>query len=133
MKRILLLLILQSFVFIRCVSTTSTPEYAWDIDISNGEYNQPVSEVSFVMNGEEIEVMDRIDAAMENISQTEFKNKGIPDSAILACGGFWAGYEQILYVKEKDAHLEFVLMTFEEGFAEPRTVPIKTIDNAVVN
>ena len=135
MRRILFLIILPLFIFAQCTTPNETEnaEYTWSINISNGEYNQPISEVSLLVDGKSIEIMDRVDAPMENIAPAEFKNKGVPDSALLACGGFWAGYEQVLYVQKNEEDLEFILMTFEEGFAEPQTFPVKKLHASILN
>lgn len=134
MKRILFLVFLPVLLLSQCTTPeTETEKYAWNIDISNGEYNQPVSAVALLVNGKKIEIMNHVDAPMENISQQQFKTKGVPDSALLACGGFWAGFEQVLYVQRNKNELECILMTFEEGFAEPQTIPIKTIESNSLN
>ena len=104
----------------------SKPKVDWDIQISNGDYNQPVSVVALNVNGNRFEISSQIDAPMEVIDRQSFAEKGVPETAVTACGGFWAGFEQVLYIDSVSNGLEAVLLTYEEGFDTPQKAVLKT-------
>jgi hypothetical protein len=95
--------------------------------MGTGEYNQPVARVGLIYKSQKIHLMDQVDAPLEPLDKTKFLEKGVPTDAIIACTGFWAGYEQTLYVADKTDHYEVTLLTFEEGFPNPQTMLVSKI------
>lgn len=122
-----------AFLFVLLAYACSQPEapatkYEWNIEISNGDYNQPVSKVTLLIDNQSYLISEQIDAPMELIEPAKYKEKGVPDSALLACGGFWAGFEQIIFLRKKQESVEVMLYTFEEGFDTAQEFSLKVID-----
>lgn len=110
-----------------CTPAATQPAYQWDIQISQGTLNQPVSNISVRVDGTTYPIIDQVDAPMEVLATENYRAKGVPDTALMACAGFWAGYEQVIYLQRNHDKLEAILLTYEEGFDDPQVAQLKTI------
>ena len=106
---------------------TNKTSVEWNIEVGKGDLNQPISKVAAVINGKSYPLVNQIDAPMETLAKADFSKKGIPESAVAACSGFWAGYEQVMYLDQTTGGYKAVLLTYEEGYSAPQRFEIKTI------
>jgi hypothetical protein len=63
----------------------------WDFkSLGEGEYGEPITMVSLLVNGNKIEI-GKIEFGFSETVKASYKDFNIPPDAIIACRGWWAG------------------------------------------
>lgn len=82
----------------------------------------PISTVFLVVNGKEIELCKEQTIHYQDLPKSEWSREDvkIPADALIACAGFWAGFDSKYYVSRKDNKL----VVFEGGVSEDPSEPL---------
>jgi hypothetical protein len=93
-------------------------KFTWEILRSTNTSGETASIVSLIFGGKKVGVHEKvIDGEVTITERSDYKNLQIPDNALAACSGYWAGGSTIFYVVPSSAIEVTVFRTYlgEEG------------------
>jgi hypothetical protein len=100
---------------------------SWVFDIKMDNTETPRGKVSLFVNGRVILLRPAVVGQYNVIERTEYKDKGIPTTALTACSGWWAGAGEDLYVIRRKKQLIVYIRYLDEGTSSSSFVRLKTI------
>ena len=111
------------------------PEVKWDFkSLGTGEYDTPITQVNLLVNGRSHSVIKEYFGFSET-SKESYKDFEIPQDAITACRGWWAGAGMDIWVIQQAYDLEVYTREIAETIGEDgepgdftgKPVKVKTI------
>lgn len=111
------------------------PEVKWDFkSLGTGQYDTPITQVNVLVNGKSHSVIKEYFGFSETSKET-FKDFEIPQDAITACRGWWAGAGMDIWVIQQAYELEVYTREIAETIGEEgepgdftgKPVKVKTI------
>ena len=111
------------------------PEVKWDFkSLGTGQYDTPITQVNLLVNGKSHSVIKEYFGFSETSKET-FKDFEIPQDAITACRGWWAGAGMDIWVIQQAYDLEVYTREIAETIGEDgepgdftgKPVKVKTI------
>lgn len=78
----------------------AVPELTWK-DLAPGEYDVPRTQIVLTV-GDRKTILDTISNACTEIQRSEYKSYGIPQDALTAFGGWYAGGGDYFYLTQKN-------------------------------
>lgn len=111
------------------------PEVKWDFkSLGTGQYDTPITQVNVLVNGKSHSVIKEYFGFSETSKET-FKDFEIPQDAITACRGWWAGAGMDIWVIQQAYDLEVYTREIAETIGEDgepgdftgKPVKVKTI------
>lgn len=111
------------------------PELKWDFkSLGTGQYDTPITQVNLLVNGKSYSVIKEYFGFSET-NKESFKDYEVPQDAIVACRGWWAGAGMDIWVIQQAYDLEVYTRELAETIGEDgepgdftgKPVKVKTI------
>lgn len=83
---------------------------AWKLDTQKDEQDTPLTQIALVVEGQEVEIGEGQN--ITEIEKSDWETYQIPPTALIACGGWWAGFGDYYYVVREEGKLQIM-----QGFA----------------
>ena len=135
LRRCLFLLALTVFSAAFCQAVPSTPRKAlrtevsvkWVFDIKKNSDDTPRGKVYLMVGDRKILIRRAVVGDYHVIEPTDYKSSKVPASAIAACGGWWAGQGEDLYVIRRKNQLIVYIRYLDESAPTPPYRRLKVI------
>ena len=75
-----------------------TPPLGWVFQMHRDKDDAPLTNVFLRVGGKQLPVMRGAQEQFDRVAKADYKDRGIPASALAACSGWWAGAGDCLYV-----------------------------------
>ena len=105
----------------------SKVDVEWVFDIKQDDTDTPRGKVFLVVNTRKILLRRAVVGNYSVVDRAEYKDRGIPNAAITACSGWWAGSGEILYVIRRRSQLFVYIRYLDEGVSHSSNRRLKTI------
>lgn len=101
-------------------------EWLFDIKMDNSD-NTPRGKVYLMVGNRKVLIRPDVVGEYHVIERADYKSSKVPASAITACGGWWAGQGEDLYVIRRKRQLVVFIRYLDEGAPVPAYRRLKII------
>jgi hypothetical protein len=95
----------------------SKADLEWVFDIKPDGTDTPRGKIFLVVNGRKILLRRAVVGHYSVVDRVEYESRGIPNAAITACSGWWAGSGEILYVIRRRKQMVVYIRYLDEGIS----------------
>ncbi|HRE41473.1 MAG TPA: hypothetical protein PLG90_09065 [Ignavibacteria bacterium] len=101
-------------------SGNKTPDLKWEfVNKGTAEFDTPITEVILYANDKKIFSMEE-KLGFNSLDKEGYSNYKIPQTALVAAYGWWAGWGMILYVMQNANTLDVYKIHLEEGYMDDK-------------
>lgn len=80
--------------------------FKWDFNVvGHGKYDEPITQVNLIVNGTSHSI-EKIDFSFSEITREGYDDFSIPEDAVIACRGWWAGAGIDYWIIQKQGSLD---------------------------
>lgn len=98
----------------KVLEITKSTDITWEFTSKDDADGTPTTKVSVLINGVKFEIISEIGSFYE-IPPSDFKSNKIPNSALTACQGWWAGAGCQLWIVDAGKSYNVIRRDIEEG------------------
>jgi hypothetical protein len=100
---------------------------SWLFNIRNDKDGNPQGKVFLLVGGRKVLILPDAAAQYSVLDRTDYKSHDVPDTAVTACTGWWAGQGEDMYVLRRKRQLVVFIRYLDEGVSVPAYKRLKVI------
>jgi len=99
----------------------------WEFLTEEDDEGTPKTKITLLINGNKNLLTSEAEGGFEEIAKNNYSQENIPETALIACKGFWAGLLHVVYVEQQGNTLVVKQGFLDEGVEEMAFEELKKI------